>query len=273
MAGLARLEGRVAVVTGGASGIGRSIAEELLARGARVVLADIEDQALATTASQLGVTGILTDVADIESMRALAAHTLSHFGRVDIVCNNAGVGPFAKIEELTLEDWKWVLDVNLWGVIHGVSVFLPHLVGNQDGGHIVNTASVAGLRAFPTVAPYCVSKSGVVAFSECLAMELQHDHPNVGVTVVCPGPVQTNIYDGQRNRAPAPDSALRDLTLEQTLQGFKGKVASIEASDVGRLVVESIVDGRLYAITHPALYPPVRARHEAIAAAHGAAMR
>jgi NAD(P)-dependent dehydrogenase (short-subunit alcohol dehydrogenase family) len=148
------------------------------------VIGDIEAAALKASADDIGAIGVQTDVSDIAQVRALADETLGRFGRIDILCNNAGVGPFGSIEDLTLADWKWILDINLWGVIHALNVFLPHLITNPQGGHIVNTASLAGLRAFPGIGPYCVSKSGVVVLSETLALELARDHPTVGVTVL-----------------------------------------------------------------------------------------
>jgi NAD(P)-dependent dehydrogenase (short-subunit alcohol dehydrogenase family) len=183
MAGLSSFEGRVAVVTGGASGIGRGVAEELIARGAKVVIADIEGDLLEKTAKEIGAVAVPTDVSKLESVQALCQETLRRFGRVDILCNNAGVGPMGRIEDTTLADWKFMIDVNLWGVIHGVNVFLPHLIANPDGGHIVNTASQAGLTAFPHSGAYAVTKYGVVALTETLAAELAYDHPKVGAGV------------------------------------------------------------------------------------------
>ncbi|TAL01544.1 MAG: SDR family NAD(P)-dependent oxidoreductase [Rhodospirillaceae bacterium] len=269
MAGLAKLEGKVAVVTGGAGGMGRGIAEELLARGAKVVIGDIERDTVAATASAIGAVGVVTDVSKIESVRALADETLRRFGRVDIVCNNAGVGPFAKIEDMTLDDWKFMIDVNLWGVIHGINVFLPHLIGNKNGGHMVNTASQGGLVAFPRVGGYCTTKFAVVGMSESLAAELAQDHPKVGVSILCPGPVNTNINRSSRNR-PATLAAIgaRDVEMSDTTKDFKGAVNWLEPRQVGEIVADSIEDGRLYAITHPEMFGPIRARHDAIAAAH-----
>jgi NAD(P)-dependent dehydrogenase (short-subunit alcohol dehydrogenase family) len=169
MSGLPDLQGKVAVVTGGASGIGKGIASQLIASGMRVVIADIEQDALRRTASELGATAIVTDVSDAGSVHALADAVVAELGTVHVVCNNAGVGPLAPIAELTMADWDWVLGVNLYGVIHGVQAFLPILAANPDGGHIVNTASMAGLVAPPRMAAYCVSKFGVVALTEVLA--------------------------------------------------------------------------------------------------------
>lgn len=271
MAGLNNVEGRVAVVTGGASGIGRGIAEELISRGAKVVIADIEADKLAATAAEIGAVGIQTDVTKIESVQALADETMKRFGRVDIVCNNAGVGPFAKIKDMTLADWKFVLDVNLWGVIHGTHVFLPHLIANKDGGHFVNTASHAGFFSAPTIAPYAVSKFGVVALSEALSMEMAMDGIPVGVSILTPGTVRTEIYNSQRNRpAELAGGALQDVSkMEDIGADYDGVRNWLEPREVGRIVADSIQDGRLYVITHPEMFPPIGSRHKAIAAAHG----
>lgn len=266
MAGLTNLEGRVAVVTGGASGIGRGIAEELLACGAEVVIADIESDALQKAAAEIGAVGIVTDVSEVESVQRLADETLRRFGKVDIVCNNAGVGPRAKIESMTIDEWKWIIGVNLWGVIHGTHVFLPHLIANKDGGHIVNTASQAGLAAYASVGAYVVTKYGVVGLSETLALELAQDHPAVGVSVLCPGPVRTNIYHSQRNRPPTlAKGGFRDIEANSLVSE---SARWMEPREVGRLVAASIRDGRLYIITHPEMSDTIRVRLDAIRAAH-----
>jgi NAD(P)-dependent dehydrogenase (short-subunit alcohol dehydrogenase family) len=271
MAGLTNLEGRVAVITGGASGIGRGIAEELLSCGAKVVIADIEAEALKTAAAEIGAVGIVTDVSKLESVQTLAAEILSRFGKVDIVCNNAGVGPRAKIESMSIDEWKWMIDVNLWGVIHGTHVFLPHLIANKEGGHIVNTASQAGLAAYASVGAYVVTKFGIVGLSETLALELAQDHPAVGVSILCPGPVRTNIYQSQRNRpATLIKGGFRDIEPNSIVGG---NARWMQPRDVGRLVAASIRDGRLYVITHPEMFDTIRARQEAIAAAHLDAFR
>src|SRR3712207_1554825 len=161
MAGIADLDGKVAVVTGGASGIGLGIARRLAAAGARIVIADVEAAALDAAAQELGAVGVQTDVRHRASVQALADTAVERFGTVNVVVNNAGVGPFGRIADLTEADWRWIVDVNLWGVIHGVSVFLPILQTAPGGGHIVNTASMAGLRPGPNLGAYTVTKYGV----------------------------------------------------------------------------------------------------------------
>lgn len=153
------LAGKVAVVTGGASGIGLGIARQFRAAGMSVVIADIEDTALQQAAEQLGATGVRTDVRDPASVQALADATVDRYGAVHVVVNNAGVGPMAPIAALELSDWQWLLEVNLWGVIHGVHTFLPLLKQNPDGGHIVNTASIGGLVTGPGMGAYNVSSA------------------------------------------------------------------------------------------------------------------
>jgi NAD(P)-dependent dehydrogenase (short-subunit alcohol dehydrogenase family) len=265
MSGLAELSGKVAVVTGGASGIGRGIAGALLAEGMQVVLADVDDGPLAATAAELGAAGIHTDVSDAASVQALADETIERYGAVHVVCLNAGIGPFGRIADLTLADWKWIVDVNLWGVIHGVTTFLPLLERNEDGGHIVNTASMAGLAPVPRIGSYCVTKYGVVALSETLAIELEQAGSKVGVTVLCPGPVRTNIKASSRTRPAGLEGALRDEDLEQNpaRQGDRW----LEPEDVGPIVVAAIRRGELYAVTHPEFFERVEQRQERLVAA------
>jgi NAD(P)-dependent dehydrogenase (short-subunit alcohol dehydrogenase family) len=189
--GLESFDGKVAVITGGASGIGLALARRLATAGARLVLADIEVDALdravgELTSSGTEVIGVRADVAERAQVEAVAARAMERIGALHLAVNNAGVGLGGPCWTLTEDDSRWVLGVNLWGVIHGVSVFTP-LIISSGGGHVVNTASMAGLTSTPFVAPYNVAKHGVVALSETLALELAMLHPEVGVTVVCPG--------------------------------------------------------------------------------------
>lgn len=250
MSACALLSGKTAVVTGGASGLGKAIAQELIAQGMRVVLADIEADALERTATEIGTVGIRTDVSEFASVQALAEEVRCRFGTAHVVCNNAGIGSVGRIAELTIDDWKWMLGVNLWGVIHGVRAFLPMLRGNPDGGHIVNTASVGGFVTMPGLGAYAVTKYGVVALTETLAQELAQDGSNVGATVVCPGPIRTNIKTSSRNRpADLGRGALVDTDLEQTEFGRTARW--IEPRDAAKIVVAAIRSGDLYAFTHP----------------------
>jgi len=269
MSGLPDLRGKVAVVTGGASGIGKGIAACLAAEGMRVVVADIERDALERTAAELGVTALGVDVSDAGSVAELAERARAEFGTVHVVCNNAGVGPMAPVADLTLADWQWIIGVNLYGVIHGVQAFLPILKANPDGGHIVNTASMAGLVAPPRMAAYCVTKFGVVALTEVLAAELAADGAKVGATVLCPGTVRTNIGASSRNRpAHFAGGGLADVDISQDENPY---YRWLSPQDAGAVVVRAIKRGDLYALTHPEWYAMVATRHEAIAAAFRAA--
>jgi NAD(P)-dependent dehydrogenase (short-subunit alcohol dehydrogenase family) len=265
MSGLPDLNGKVAIVTGGASGIGKGIATQLVAEGAHVVIADIQPDALAATAAELGAIGIQTDVSDPASVDALARAVLDQYGTVHVVCNNAGIGPLAPVADLTLDDWRWMLGVNLWGVIHGIHTFLPILKHNREGGHIVNTASMAGLVAGPRLGAYAAAKYGVVGLTEVLAAELAADNSRVGVSVLCPGTVHTNIGHSSRNRpADLPDAGFKDIDIELEDNPRHRWIYPVEA---GAVVVRAIKHGDLYALTHPDWYPMVAERHEAIAAA------
>ena len=263
MSGLPDLRGKVAVVTGGASGIGKGIAVTLAAEGMYVVIADIERDTLEATASEIGATGIPVDVSDLESVRALADEIIAKFGAVHVVCNNAGVGPMAPVRDLTIDDWHWMIGVNLYGVIHGVQTFLPVLEANDDGGHIVNTASMAGLIAQQDQGAYSVTKFGVVALTETLAAELAAQRSRVDATVLCPGTVRTGIGTSIRNRPPRFSGG----GLEDVVLGDAPERRWITPEEVGAVTVSAIKRGDLYAITHPERYGQVARRHEAIAAA------
>jgi NAD(P)-dependent dehydrogenase (short-subunit alcohol dehydrogenase family) len=265
MTGLPDLRGKVAVVTGGASGIGKGIAAQLIGEGMRVAVADVEPGALRKTAADLGTVPFDVDVSDAGSVRALADAVLAEFGAVHVVCNNAGVGPLAPIADLTMADWDWIIGVNLYGVIHGVHTFLPLLKANPDGGHIVNTASMAGLVAPPRLGAYSVTKYGVVALTEVLAAELAAEGAKVGTSVLCPGTVRTNLGTSSRNRPPhLAGGGLADVDISADDNPFYRWISPEEA---GAVVVRAIKRGDLYALTHPEWYAMVEPRHQAIAAA------
>jgi len=194
----ARSSSRVAVVTGAASGIGRAMAEKFAAAGLRVVLADIDAEAVSALAARLGGVSLRTDVRRVDDVIRLRDTALAEYGRVDIVCNNAGVTTSGRIKDLSLDEWRLILEVNLWGVINGVHTFLPALIENPDGGHIINTASGAGLVPAWATAPYSVSKYGIVSLSEILRRELSEDAPHVAVSVLIPTATATNIVDTSR---------------------------------------------------------------------------
>ncbi len=249
---------KVAVVTGGASGIGRGMAERFGAEGMKVVLADVEERALRQTEAEfrekgIDVLGVLTDVSKAEDVERLAQQTLAAFGAVHILCNNAGVGgTLGPIINDTLKDWEWVMGVNLWGVIHGVRIFLPIMLKQGEEGHIVNTASFAGLMSGRGI--YGVTKQAVVALSESLYNELKLGESKIGVSVLCPAWVNTRIADSARNRPsnltddtePAP-SAAREATNRAVRDFLAGGRSPTEIADE---VWKAILDDRLYIITH-----------------------
>ncbi|HEY1280605.1 MAG TPA: SDR family NAD(P)-dependent oxidoreductase [Acidimicrobiales bacterium] len=264
------LGGKVAVVTGGASGIGRAMAERFAAEGMQVVIADIEKPALDAAAADLGIVGVVTDVSDAASVQALADEVVARFGAVHLIANNAGVGGRGRIRECSLDDWNWVLGVNLWGVVHGVHAFLPLLLANPDGGHIVNTASVAGHMAPAGLGPYATSKYAVVALSEALAAELEQDGAPVHVSVLCPGFVRTNIYTSERNRpaglAPAPERPLFSDEARAMIDA-----AAIDPAVVADAVVDAVRHDRFWVFTHPDLMIAIESRLQGIVAAGRAA--
>jgi NAD(P)-dependent dehydrogenase (short-subunit alcohol dehydrogenase family) len=266
MPGMEQFAGRIAVVTGGASGIGKAIARRLITEHMTVVIADIERVALQKAAAETGAIGICTDVASFESVQALAHEVKRRFGAVHLLCNNAGVASTARLADMSLSDWTWLLGVNLWGVIHGVKAFLPLLKANPDGGYLVNTASVSGFHVTPDLGGYTVSKFAVVALSETLALELEADGSNVGITVLCPGPVSTSLGSSQRNRPGAlAGGAFVDRDLEALDKG--GGMRWIGGDAVADVLLRAIRRGDLYAFTHPEWAPIVRARQAKIAEA------
>ena len=257
------LEGRVAVITGAASGIGLAMAHRFAAEGMKLVLADVEVPALEGAVAGLpagtDAVSIRCDVSSGEQVDALRDFALESFGAVHLVCNNAGVGSGGAMTELDLTDWEWVLGVNLWGVIHGVRAFLPLLV-EQGEGHIVNTASVAGLFAAPYMGAYNVSKYGVVALSETLFNELAMAHPNVGVSVLCPSWVRTNIATATRNH-PAGEPVDAGAIAE-VIETFISR--GIDPADVADQVAEAVKVRRFYIITHDDTPAAVAQRMHAI---------
>jgi NAD(P)-dependent dehydrogenase (short-subunit alcohol dehydrogenase family) len=249
------LPGRVAVVTGAASGIGLALAERFAAEGMKVVMADIEGPALAAAADGLRKTGAAVlatrvDVASPEDVERLARETYAAFGAAHVLCNNAGVAVLGAVHEHTLADWQWVINVNLWGVIHGVRAFLPRMLGGGDEGHIVNTASMAGLTTAPFMSVYDVTKHGVVALSESLYKELQVTDAPIGVSVVCPGLINTNIMRSARNRPEALAEAGKSGPAAQAFgQALADRLTGgYPPSEVAEQVVRGIREGRFYIV-------------------------
>ena len=261
---MTRIAGAAAVVTGGASGIGRGIAEELLAAGARVAIADIEAGAVESAAREIGAHPIVADVSSLADVARMADEMVAALGGVDIVVNNAGVGPFARIADLTMADWRWMIDVNLFGVIHGVHVFLPLLEANPRGGHLVNTSSMAAFTPFETLGSYAVTKFGVAALTEVLQAELATAGSEVKATLLVPGSVRTGIAQSTRHRGDGADGALRDAAIGLE---FSRSTRWLDPRDVGRIVVRAIENDDAYAITHPDRWPAVAERFDRIRAA------
>jgi NAD(P)-dependent dehydrogenase (short-subunit alcohol dehydrogenase family) len=260
---------KVAVITGGASGIGLATAQALAKLGARLVLADIEDGVLksavvALTSSGAKVIGVRTDVGDRGSVSTLAERSWSEFGRVDILFNNAGVAVFGPTQTMTHADWDWSIRVNLWGPIHGVETFVPRMVADKRGGHVVFTASFAGLVPNRELGPYCVTKFGVVALAECLHKDLRDD--GIGVSVLCPMRVTSRIDSSFRNRPGelGGPAANRTYTDEEraALQGRE-----LGAAQVADLVIEAMRENRLYIHTHGEARDYVKRRWERMDAA------
>lgn len=264
-------DNKVAVITGGASGMGRAFADRFGAAGCRVVIADVEQAALNTAVEELktqdiDATGIHTDVSQSAEVDALAKKVLTDFGQVNLLFNNAGVGGGGQLENINLQDWQWILGVNLWGVIHGLQAFYPHMLEHGDG-HIINTGSIAGMTSYPNMAPYNASKHAVVTISETIYAELQEKKSTLGISVLCPGIVRTGIINSERNRPehlrrpfipPEPDQPDRlQLMAEIYLN-------SVEPPSVADMVFEAVRTRQFYIWTDSVYDAPIRQRHESI---------
>jgi NAD(P)-dependent dehydrogenase (short-subunit alcohol dehydrogenase family) len=258
------LKDRVAVVTGAASGIGRAMAEGFADEGMKVVLSDIEEGQLAQVTAELEAAGaqvlsVRADVSKPEQVETLARKSVDAFGGVHVLCNNAGVavgGPGVGTWESTLDDWNWILGVNLMGVIYGVHTFTPIMLAQEGEGHIVNTASMAGLVTPFGNGLYGVTKHAVVALSEAMHNELRTRGAKVKVSVLCPGWVDTRIADADRNRPAAlSDVAASSLPPEQAqiLEDLLRKAleGGLDSKEVAKLVVDSIREERFYILPHP----------------------
>ncbi len=259
---------RVAVITGAASGIGRGMAERFAAEGMAVVLADIEEEPLAELEIDLKhrgatVLSIRTDVSKPEELENLAEQAYNTFGQVTILCNNAGVVTSRPIWEHTIEDWEWVLGVNLWGVIHGIRSFVPRMLTQETKCHIVNTASILGMVRGPGEGIYKITKHGVVVLSETLADELAQKGSEIQVHVLCPGWVRTGILESDRNRPDKP----RNSSVE-SISGVRNVRLEMEAGmspeEVADHVYKAIQTGTFYIFTHPELKELVQERMENI---------
>lgn len=264
---------KVAVVTGGASGIGLGLATALINEGAFVTIADVEtgalDRARAVLASAGGaerVHAVVTDVAKYDSVEALRDSALDRFGRVDILVNNAGVCTFNPIPKVSIEDWHWVIDVDLWGVIHGVHAFYDVMVRQGTEGHIINTASLAGvIRGSRIINPYSVAKHGVVALSEGLRDEARHAGVPIGVTVLCPAHVASNAWDADRNRPGGRE--VRDAEGEAWRRGGGSNptgLAVLSPAQFAEQVLGAVRRGEFWVFTDPPRRATVKDRFDEI---------
>jgi len=251
------LRGRVAVVTGAASGIGRSLATRFAAEGMKVMLADVDEAALSQTAAELAASGAevaatRVDVTRAAEVTALADHTVDAFGAAHVVCNNAGVDSGGAFTEIPAKVWEWVFAVNFWGVVHGCSAFLPVLRG-QGEGHLVNVASHAALTGyFPAGTPYVASKFAVLGLSENLYHELKAAAEPIGVSVLCPSFVRTNMPFSERNRPPDVPSMDASLVWQAHLAANRARAAEgLDPARVAELVVDAIRRDRFHILTHP----------------------
>jgi NAD(P)-dependent dehydrogenase (short-subunit alcohol dehydrogenase family) len=275
------VRGKVAVVTGAASGIGRGIAESFIEAGMKVVLADIEEPALDATTRELRAAGadvhaVPTDVSKLDQVEHLAKETLRKYAAVHVVCNNAGIALRTNASwESTLDDWNWILGVNLMSVIYGHQTFLPILIEQATEGHIVNTASFAGLVPGGGVA-YSVTKAGVVAMSEGTYFELARRAPNIGISVLCPAFVNTNIIESERNRPsglaePAP--LVRTPETDVYAEWFQAQLKQgLSPRAVGDQVLAAIRERRFYILTHPSFTPLIEQRMKRIVVSENPAM-
>lgn len=267
------LQGKVAVITGGASGIGLAVARRAATDGMRIVVADIDEATIEEAVASLRdsgaeATGVHCDVTDAASVDALLAASLDAMGAVHLVCLNAGVAAGGPAWEVPLDAWHWVLNVNLFGIIHGIRTFVPHLMA-QGEGHIVNTASIAGLVSGPGIGPYNASKHAAVTVSETLYQDLRMAGSPVGVSVLCPAFVRTRIHEAQRNAPSEVAAALAEPTdgVAATMSVFSMLVeAGIEVEIVADAVLDAVKQDRFYILTHPETHDWVRSRFENILA-------
>jgi NAD(P)-dependent dehydrogenase (short-subunit alcohol dehydrogenase family) len=255
---------KVAVVTGAASGIGRATAERCAAEGMTVVLADIEEPALLETAQSMAHVGARllpyrVDVSSAAEVETMAETAFREFGAVHLLFNNAGVAPEGMpVWAQTLDTWRWVIDVNLYGVIHGIRSFIPRMLASGEEGHVVNTASVAGLHAGPMISPYYATKHAVVGLSESLFLELQMGNARVGASVLCPAFVKTRIAESARNRPQTGEAAAGSDEFKMMVRGMVEQ--GVSPQSIAEQVFDAIQKRQFWILTHPDFDAALRER-------------
>jgi len=267
------LNGKVAVITGGASGLGKAFAEKFGSAGMKLALADVEVPVLEETVANLrstgvDVIGIPCDVSDAESVKNFSDSVFSEFGAAHLLCLNAGVAATGPIVESSLEEWKWVLGVNLYGIIHGLDAFLPQLV-QQNEGHVVMTASIAGHTSFANMASYNASKHATVTIAETLFAEMKEAKLDVGVSCLCPGFVATNIFTSDRNKPEEVQTALAEPPSEEEVTQREAALEWLRANAlqpgfVADLVHDAVVEKKFWIFTEESHTHAVKARHSEI---------
>ena len=274
-------DGRVAVVTGAASGMGRAFAERFAREGMKVVLADVEEEALERTVRELRarefeVLGVPTDVSKLAAVEALAVQTRERYGAVHVLCNNAGVagdldflgGRGRRVWEHTMADWEWTFGVNLWGVVHGIKAFLPIMLAQNEDGHVVNTASMAGLLSGPTADIYGATKHAVVRITEALYLQLKQADAKVTASVLCPGIINTRIFSSGRNRPAEMSGQSAELSaderLERIREGDQYFAHGLAPEEVADQVLAAIQDEQFYILTRDVPLDRVKARTDRI---------
>ena len=261
---------KVAVITGGASGIGRAMADRFAGEGMKLVLADRDEESLDAAVAELTgqgaeAAGVVADVANAAEVEGLAAKALLRFGAVHVVCNNAGVGgPLKPCWELTDADWNYVFGPNVWGVVHGIRTFVPLMLRQGEEGHIVNTASLAGLLSLPFGAAYHASKHAVVTITESLHYELTIQNARVKASVLCPGFVKTRIFASMPDFSAGSEKSAAQAQMEASFQ--ERIQAGIDPADAADHVLEAIREERFYVLTHPKWNAAITRRAEDIVA-------
>ena len=263
-------DSNVAVITGGAGGIGFAMAEAFAARGAKIALSDLDEAAMDARAKTLRERGadvlcVATDVTKRDSVNALADRVFQHFGAAHLVCNNAGIAIAGPLLQMTPDDWRLTMDIDFWGVVHGVEAFAPRMIEQKQGGHVLNTASMAGLVGMSWLGVYCAAKFAVVGFTEALKRELEAH--GIGVSVLCPMIVDTPLM-ANSERSRSNDYGTRTSHSDDVVEGLTSVMTptdvDVQADDVARLTADAVVANRLYILPHKAARQSIRRRFDRI---------